>query len=193
MTAPPTRSPAGTPAPAPPVPAGAGARTSSAFDEALEAVVSCEARLQRLEQEFRETHTVVAGLRASALAVPDTEDEAAASTDARRAPRIPVRTEIEFVSGQGGARGLTANISSAGLFIAAGRPPPRDERLDLALSLPEAGWFEARGIVRWARRFDSRFPRVVPGVGVEFLELDEASAEALQRFLALRKAKLPSR
>lgn len=162
----------------------------NAFDDSLKTVVAYEARLETLETELKSLGARVAALRTRALTTVDPEGPCSLHEDLRRSPRIAVRTEVEIASELGGARGLTGNISNSGLFIASASLPARGVLVDLALLLPEVGWVEARAVVRWSRRFDAHQPQLVPGIGVEFVALDEHSLQAVKEFLAMREASL---
>lgn len=158
----------------------------NAFDEAIKGVHAYEQKLAGLEEELRAASAQIAALRARALTPATPEPMVAPRSDLRRSPRVQLYTEVELASELGGLRGLTGNVSDSGLFIASGSLPARGALIDVALQLPEVGWVEARAVVRWGRRFDSQRPEVVPGIGVEFVQLDEPSKLALQRFIEMR-------
>jgi uncharacterized protein (TIGR02266 family) len=160
----------------------------AACGETLEALQARELELGRLEAELNEANARAEALRCKAYSGLEAERSSIASADSRRFPRFALSAAVELATEGLGARGRCLNISEGGLFAACGRLVTPGTRVELALALPDVGWLEARGVVRWGRRFNPRFPAQVPGVGIELVELDRPSRRALESFLEQRRA-----
>jgi uncharacterized protein (TIGR02266 family) len=74
--------------------------------------------------------------------------------------------------------GVSSNVSTGGMFVAAFAPMPVGAPVSIKFRLP-TGQVVANGIVRWAR--EGR-PGVISGMGIEFVEMDELDRETLKRF-----------
>ncbi|MFH1468941.1 MAG: TIGR02266 family protein [Pseudomonadota bacterium] len=117
----------------------------------------------------------------------DAEITASPGTDAgRRHRRISLRTEVHLESDSNLYTGLTDNLSEGGLFVATSELLARGTVLDLEFSLPDGGPpIRITGVVRWIRE-DLECIEGPPGMGVQFVELDERAEARLERFVRLR-------
>ncbi len=104
----------------------------------------------------------------------------------RRHRRVGLRTEVHLESASNLYAGLTNNISEGGLFVASDQLLPRGSVLDLEFSLPDGGPpVRTTGVVRWLRE-DLDSIEEPPGMGVQFVELSEATRTRLERWVKLR-------
>lgn len=104
----------------------------------------------------------------------------------RRTLRTPLIIEkIPCGDGRRTFFGYARNLSRGGVFIPTVSPREPGDQFDLHVSLPEAAGFVlcCRCEVVWQRRFerDSKFE---PGMGLRFLDLNDDTADALERWLA---------
>ncbi|HYQ80768.1 MAG TPA: TIGR02266 family protein, partial [Anaeromyxobacteraceae bacterium] len=81
------------------------------------------------------------------------------------------------------------NVSRGGIFIRTRDPKPVGTMLNLELRLAGGeAVVRARGVVRWVAKEDhSTSPPTAPGMGVQFLALDEASKQVVDRIVTLRE------
>lgn len=104
----------------------------------------------------------------------------------RRQRRISLRTAVHLESDSNLYAGVTNNLSEGGLFVAATELLARGTVLDLEFSLPDGGPpIRTTGVVRWIRE-DLECIEEPPGMGVQFVELDERTAARLERFVEQR-------
>lgn len=101
--------------------------------------------------------------------------------DRRYAIRIPISLEAEIMNLETGMRlkGTTTDLSVGGCFVSASRPFSRGCRVRAFLN-HQGERIEILAAVRTVR------DRV--GMGIEFLDLDEASHAILRRWIAAGKA-----
>lgn len=97
--------------------------------------------------------------------------------DSRYAMRIPISAEAEIMDLETGKRlkGVTTDISVGGCFVSSSRPLSRGCRVRVFLN-HKGERIEVLAAVRTVR------DRV--GMGIEFLDLDEASHTILQSWIA---------
>lgn len=94
--------------------------------------------------------------------------------------RISLTSQDNFFSG------FAQNISNGGLFIASFDLLPIGHPLEVSFSLPGGLFMKTNAVVRWVRPLDPNQPSHWPGMGVEFLDLDEGGQEAINAFMDLR-------
>ncbi|HET6923092.1 MAG TPA: TIGR02266 family protein [Anaeromyxobacteraceae bacterium] len=84
---------------------------------------------------------------------------------------------------------FATNVSRGGVFIRARDPKPAGTMLNLELRLAGGeAVVRARGVVRWVAEEDhSTHPPTASGMGVQFLALDEASKQLVDRIVTLRE------
>ena len=103
----------------------------------------------------------------------------------RQGTRSALRVTARIDTATGHLRGRVKDIGSGGLFIALARPLPVEEELDVCLRLPignERMRVRARGVVV-RQVFAERESHLIPGVGVRFTEIDDASRELIAAFV----------
>lgn len=111
---------------------------------------------------------------------------AARPSQRRVQPRVKMQTQVDFGSDANFYMGFSANISEGGLFIATVATAPIGTEVDVSFSLPSGEQVACRGVVRWVREINDKLPDSFPGVGVQFVDLDSRSLEAIRRFVAER-------
>ena len=101
----------------------------------------------------------------------------------RQSPRVVLCTEVEL----GGYAGFSTDISDTGIFVASVMTPPPGSLVEVRFTLPSGTLIEATGMVRWTREVNEATPDVMPGAGIQFLELAPQSAAAISAFVAKRE------
>ncbi len=64
---------------------------------------------------------------------------------------------------------------------------PLGTSVDIGFTLPTGERIECKGVVRWVREIDDRQPDVFPGMGVQFVDLEKPSAQAIENFIQQRE------
>jgi uncharacterized protein (TIGR02266 family) len=108
-----------------------------------------------------------------------------ADAHCREHSRFSVDLDVTVGSEHNFYAGFAENLSAGGVFIATHRLKPVGSRIELSVNLPDSLTVRALGEVRWVRVFNEQSD-TPPGIGVRFLEIDEASIEAISGFLARR-------
>ena len=112
-------------------------------------------------------------------------------SERRIRPRVRIDTEIDMTSQSNFFSGFTRDISTGGLFIATFDLQPLGTELDLRFTLPNSGEVRARAVVRWLRGVartndEMKSADDWPGIGVEFVEINEAGMKAIEDFMRHR-------
>ncbi len=104
--------------------------------------------------------------------------------DSRRNPRASVYVSIDVFSEHNFWTGLTMNMSEGGVFVATHHRVAVGTTLVVNMMLP----FESQAIVtlaevRWTRDYtgDADVP---PGLGLQFVNLDESSLAKIRKFVS---------
>jgi uncharacterized protein (TIGR02266 family) len=96
--------------------------------------------------------------------------------------RVPLDTDVDLSLAKAASQGRSINVSRGGIFVETeqGCPEP-DTELRLSFALPEA----PRRIAPTARVVWRRFETegLLPGMGLQFLELDRESARQLDEYV----------
>ena len=84
---------------------------------------------------------------------------------------------------------FASNISRGGVFIRSREPRPVGTVLAFELRLQGGeAVVKGKGVVRWIQREDgSARPPAAPGMGIQFVELDERSREIVERIVTLKE------
>lgn len=114
---------------------------------------------------------------------PPTEIEA---DDRRACARHSFEVEVGFESDSNFYTGFTEDISEGGLFLATYQLKPRGTEIDVLFTLPDGHEVKTVGIVRWLRDLRDDNPDARPGMGIQFVSVDEEDREAIQIFLGIR-------
>jgi molecular chaperone DnaK len=111
--------------------------------------------------------------------------------DKRRGQRTPVGLLLKLSYGTVDefVERFASNISRGGVFIRTRDPKPVGTLLAFELRLSRGDVVvRGQGVVRWIQREDSAArPPAAPGMGVQFLELDERSREIVERMVTLKE------
>jgi uncharacterized protein (TIGR02266 family) len=102
----------------------------------------------------------------------------------RGAPRAQVIVSIDMFSEHNFWSGLTMNMSEGGVFVATHHAVPQGTVLALELTLPGSETpITAVAEVRWTRDYNGESD-VPPGLGLQFIGLDEISLARIRAFVA---------
>ncbi|HET6418584.1 MAG TPA: response regulator [Geobacteraceae bacterium] len=108
----------------------------------------------------------------------------------RREIRVECRTPVKFKAHNVHFSGVSADISSGGIFVAADIDIEPKTAVELAFEIPETGCplQGIRGKVAWRNCAKSLSkPDLPPGFGVEFIELPKEAAEIINSFVEINK------
>lgn len=105
----------------------------------------------------------------------------------RASPRYAVELDVNLGSQHNFYAGFVENMSVGGVFVATHMIKPVGEEVEFAIHLPDND-IVVRGIgeVRWIREYSEQ-GNMPPGMGVRFVHLEPASAEAIEVFLSQRE------
>jgi len=104
-------------------------------------------------------------------------------TQMRRAPRANAYLCIDLCSEQNFWTGLTMNLSEGGVFVATHVLLPTGTLVGLHLELPRSPQrIMTLGEVKWSRAYTGN-DDVPPGLGIQFIGLDEPSLLTIRRFV----------
>jgi uncharacterized protein (TIGR02266 family) len=102
-------------------------------------------------------------------------------------PRAVLKTSVNLTSESNFYTGFSENISEGGVFISTYNPAPIGSKVDVEFSLPDGGpSIRTPAVVRWIREHNPAV-ETPPGLGLEFLELDERDQERVERFVCHRE------
>ena len=104
----------------------------------------------------------------------------------RESPRVSMHAAVDLCSDSNFYSGFSTNLSEGGLFIATVSAPPRGTQIELTFTLPNGAPLKARGVVRWTREVNDALPEMMPGAGVEFVELAPEVAASVSDFVMKR-------
>jgi len=93
----------------------------------------------------------------------------------RAQPRAPLALKVRYTTPEGKQfDSLTGGIGGGGLFIESGAPLRLGTELTVEFALPDKPWdkLTAKAKVAWVRSKPERY-LLFPGMGVQFIELDE--------------------
>lgn len=113
---------------------------------------------------------------------------AQAGADKRVYKRFPVVVEVSYSSEHNFYTGFIRNISSGGLFVATAAPLHIGERMELSFHIPGAdAACVVHGIVKWMIPYDPLNTETSPGMGVQFIDLNQETQTIIDSFLKLRE------
>jgi type IV pilus assembly protein PilZ len=103
----------------------------------------------------------------------------------RQHTRHPVDLRVDYTTRDAFLANRVSNLSQGGLFIATESPLPVQSELDLVLTLKdEDERIRARGRVIWQYDIRKGTSRVIPGMGIKFIDLSPDDSRRLVDFLA---------
>lgn len=146
---------------------------------------------QRAQQQAAQTQQMApppVPLQARPAAGSNAAVTAVARAEPRRSlPRVRMQAAVDLHTESNFFTGFSTNISEGGLFIATVQSPPIGTEVDVAFTLPGTGKIEIKGVVRWAREVNDKTPDIFPGVGIQFVNLDPRTAQAVSQFVSGRE------
>lgn len=108
----------------------------------------------------------------------------------RQFKRYPVDLRVDYSTRDAFLANRVSNLSQGGLFIATENPLPIQSELDLVLTLQDDHErIQARGRVIWNYDIRKGTSRVIPGMGIKFVDLSPDDSRRLVDYLGtLRQA-----
>lgn len=106
----------------------------------------------------------------------------------RQQTRVRLESAISFESDDNFYTGFSVDVSEGGIFITTVNMLPVGTPVDLMLKLPDGFNADVHGVVRWLREWNELSPNVSAGMGVQFVNMEPAVTEHLQKFVAKRDA-----
>jgi uncharacterized protein (TIGR02266 family) len=166
--------------------ADAEARLKEVTEAAARARREEEAARQRKAQQARAEATRA---KAPAPRAPSAAPATAAAAVATRRERgaVHLHTNITLGSDSNFFTGFSTDVSSGGIFVATVDTVPQGTRVDVDFTLPGGRPLKASGVVRWLREVNNRTPDLMPGVGVQFQELQPEVASQISDFVRRRE------
>lgn len=106
----------------------------------------------------------------------------------RQSERVAVELGVTMTSESNFYVGFAGNISEGGLFIATHQMVPVGREIDLRFQLPGVDEpVDVKAGVRWQRTAVDYDDGILPGFGVEFLDLDDQTRRRIEDFIADRE------
>jgi len=121
------------------------------------------------------------------ISEPPREDSLELVPKERQKTRTNAYLCIDLCSEHNFWTGLTMNLSEGGVFVATHVLLPPGTLVGLHLELPKGRRILTLGEVRWARVYtgDDDIP---PGLGIQFVGLDDDALEAIRSFVTTTRA-----
>lgn len=130
----------------------------------------------------------VAMNQSAADSIADTLIRAVENTGTRRSsPRVALNAEVDLSSETNFFSGFSMDIALGGLFIATLNTLPIGTSVSVKFTLPGGTEISAHGDVRWIRAFDERAPDMLPGMGIQFVDLAPKARAAIAAFIQERE------
>lgn len=145
-----------------------------------ERLVSDVPKVQLLASDARAANMGTLAKSAEAVAHDDEPLSGPAPVSKRAHERVRMQAAIDF----GSAAGFSTNLSGGGLFIATAQPLPIGTELEVSFQLPGSVVIRARAVVRWIRGVTGVH---TPGMGLQFIGLEEKDRAAIAAFIATRE------
>ncbi len=112
----------------------------------------------------------------------------------RQFKRYPVDLRVDYGTRDAFLANRVSNLSRGGLFIATETPLPVQSELDLVLTLKnEDERIRARGRVVWNYDIRKGTSRVIPGMGIRFVDLSPDDSHRLVDYLDTLRPAPPAR
>ena len=105
----------------------------------------------------------------------------------RAAKRVKMSASIDMASDSNFYGGFSTDISAGGVFVATVYALPVGAEVDLSFTLPSGAKIEVHGAVRWTREVNDKIPDSFPGMGIQFINLNERDRKAIEQFVASRE------
>ena len=113
------------------------------------------------------------------------------SKTTRKADRLQHELLVAYRTVDGFITDWAVNISRGGIFINTRKPLSVGTTVRLIISLPDAAFpFDLTGRVARVNEFDNPSNQV-PGMGIEFLDVDDEKRQRIERFVDRLRKELP--
>lgn len=123
--------------------------------------------------------------------MPEKANKSGGKNPQRRAPRLHHELLVAYRSVDGFITDWATNISKGGIFINTRKPHPVGSLVRLIISLPDAAFpFDLTGRVTRINEFDNPANQV-PGMAIEFVDVDEDKKVRIERFVDRLRKELP--
>jgi uncharacterized protein (TIGR02266 family) len=149
-----------------------------------EAARNREAQRARAEAAKTQAAARAAAAAASASASLNRPSSAGAGRDHSR---VQLKTNINLGSDSNFFTGFSTDISEGGIFVATVETVPHGTKVDLDFTLPGGRPLKASGVVRWLREPSAHTPDLMPGMGVQFQDLQPEVASLISDFVRKRE------
>ncbi len=170
------------------------AKELAAAEAHLKEVAEAAARARREQEAARAREAQRARaeaarpqLSAPAATAPAAKAPTGRSTPPRDSSRVRLQTNIGLGSDSNFFTGFSTDIGTGGVFVATVETVPRGTKVDLDFTLPGGRPLKASGVVRWLREPNDHTPDLMPGVGVQFQELQPEVASLINDFVRRRE------
>ncbi len=119
----------------------------------------------------------------------DTRPPGAGPDDSNRrhVPRLQLDCEVGLETETNFFAGFGWDISSGGLFVACFEPMHVGQEVEVSFTLPAGPAVRAVCVVRWTRDSEGSNSHVLPGVGLQFLDLSKEGRAAVEHFVKQRE------
>lgn len=105
----------------------------------------------------------------------------------RSVQRVGIEADIGFQSDTNFFTGFSEDISAGGIFIATFDLRAIGSKMSVNFTLPDGHLVSVEGVVRWLREYNETTPNVEPGMGVQFVGLQQRDETAINSFLSQRE------
>ena len=102
----------------------------------------------------------------------------------RTQDRVDIELEISVNSESNFFNGFSENISEGGLFVATYNYKKQGDTMEIEFSLPDGGDpIQIKCVVRWTREYNPMCPEMIPGMGLQFINLSPWAEDRIHHFL----------
>ncbi len=109
----------------------------------------------------------------------------------RKADRLHHELLVAYRTVDGFITDWAVNVSKGGMFINTRNPLPVGTTVRLIISLPDTAFpFDITGRVTRVSEFDNPANQV-PGMGIEFVDVDDEKKQRIERFVNRLRSELP--
>jgi type IV pilus assembly protein PilZ len=123
--------------------------------------------------------------------MPEKAERSKKQQQPRRADRLQHELLVAYRTVDGFITDWATNISRGGIFINTRTPLPVGTTVRLIISLPDAAFpFDLTGRVTRVNEFENSASQV-PGMGIEFVDVDEDKRARIERFVDRLRKELP--
>ncbi|MFO8058673.1 MAG: response regulator [bacterium] len=111
----------------------------------------------------------------------------------RKYPRLLKSLPVDYQAGENTVSSYTSNLSLGGAFIRTINPMPEGEEIDLSFRIPDINLsVEATARVAWTNEYETyRKKSCLPGMGVEFVNIDSEILDSMDYFIQDQLEKEP--